>query len=183
MLPAARLGWAGSSTGPQFTIPPYPSFGLDCGGLVETFQPDVTFQFSLGAPLIKRFFAAWGIRADDGRVRPAAMTLLGLAPVPSKWPTGTGIATGEKVSRDLSIADALVAVADALQSPGGAAVFTLGSMMFSQNWTVKLCIWGGAMYGVLYFYEWMCYTRAAKIRRLKTQFSAHLTAELRALAW
>ena len=147
------------------STPPFnPSFAVDCSALSETFRPDVKFRFSLGIstlmPRVVRIAAPlaahFGIRKEL-----------------------------DSDSNDVSTLDSLEAlsvVADVFRSPLGAAAVTIGSMAFTRSLPLKLVLYGSAVYGTLYIFEWACYTRSAQIGKLKQQFVEHVDSELRVLA-
>ena len=142
------------------SFPPFnPSFAVNCSALSETFRPDVKFRFSLGI----------------------SMLMPRVVRIAAPFAAHFGIQK-ELDTADFDSLETLSVVADVFRSPLGAAAATIGSMAFTRSLPLKLVLYGSAVYGTLYLFEWACYTRSAQINKLKQQFVAHVDSELRVLA-
>eukprot|EP00039_Didymoeca_costata_P022861 m.5379 g.5379 ORF g.5379 m.5379 type:complete len:767 (-) comp3289_c0_seq2:34-2334(-) len=154
LVPTALLPAVLTNDHPHFKA----RFYLNCNGLVETFSPDLRFQFSLGFPTLKQ----------------AVQTLNMQMP----WDKAAGaVVKSFSEDHDVDVAELALSV---LKSP--VTIATIVSTCLSRSFTRKLFMYACMLYGTLYMYEWMTYTQAAQIRRLKQQFVEHTMKEMENIA-
>lgn len=146
------------------------TYHLDCPGLCAGFCEDIEFRFSLGiTSLIYRFFGPAG----------SARHFRGNLEIPRSISTGSGLSdeTAASPTRDT---EALLSFLSKFASITSGT--TVGSLAFvvivgkAIGWRViTFC---GAIYGVLYIYERMTWTKKAKEEAFKRQYVDYVTYQM-----
>ncbi|XP_074655522.1 mitofusin-2-like isoform X2 [Tubulanus polymorphus] len=149
------------------------SYRLDCRNLCGDFREDIEFRFSLGVTsMINRFLGPKGARTvlmgySDVIPRPVPMT-----------PQTPSNETRTIDNQDNEIMMALLTTFASLTSRSTVgAVVVSGLVAKAAGWRViAVC---GTIYGLLYVYERLTWTKKAKERQFKRQYVEHASSKLK----